>query len=47
MVAELLVNEYSRRGFVDGRVVRVPTIVVRPGEPSVIPITRLALISLT
>ncbi|MEO5961074.1 MAG: D-erythronate dehydrogenase, partial [Opitutaceae bacterium] len=30
-VAELLVNEYSRRGFVDGRVPRLPTISVRPG----------------
>lgn len=34
LIAELLVNEYSRRGFVDGRVIRVPTIVVRPGEPN-------------
>ncbi|KAJ9122869.1 hypothetical protein QFC24_003907 [Naganishia onofrii] len=34
LIAELLVNEYSRRGFVDGRVIRVPTIVVRPGLPS-------------
>ena len=34
LVAEMLVNEYSRRGFVDGRIVRLPTIVVRPGVPS-------------
>lgn len=32
--SELLVNEYSRRGFVDGRIMRLPTIVVRPGVPS-------------
>jgi nucleoside-diphosphate-sugar epimerase len=34
LVAELLVNEYSRRGLVDGRILRLPTIVVRPGVPS-------------
>lgn len=32
--SELLVNEFSRRGFVDGRIIRLPTIVVRPGVPS-------------
>jgi nucleoside-diphosphate-sugar epimerase len=32
LISELLVNEYSRRGFVDGRVIRLPTIVVRPGQ---------------
>jgi nucleoside-diphosphate-sugar epimerase len=31
---ELLVNDYSRKGFVDGRAVRLPTIVVRPGRPN-------------
>lgn len=34
LVAELLVNEYSRRGLIDGRILRLPTIVVRPGVPS-------------
>ncbi|KAK7446293.1 hypothetical protein VKT23_014499 [Stygiomarasmius scandens] len=34
LTSELLVNEYSRRGFVDGRIIRLPTIVVRPGPPS-------------
>lgn len=34
LVSELLVNEYTRRGFVDGRILRLPTIVVRPGPPS-------------
>lgn len=29
-VGELLVSDYSRKGFIDGRVLRLPTIVVRP-----------------
>ena len=33
-IAELLVTEYSRRGFVDGIVCRLPTISVRPGRPN-------------
>lgn len=33
-IGELLVNEYSRKGFVDGRVLRLPTISVRPGKPN-------------
>jgi D-erythronate 2-dehydrogenase len=33
-IAELLVNDYSRRGFVDGRSLRLPTISVRPGRPN-------------
>lgn len=33
-IAELLVTEYSRRGFVDGIVLRLATIVVRPGAPN-------------
>jgi D-erythronate 2-dehydrogenase len=33
-ICELMVGEYSRRGFVDGRVLRLPTIVVRPGRPN-------------
>lgn len=33
-VGELLVNDYSRRGFIDGRACRLPTIVVRPGRPN-------------
>jgi nucleoside-diphosphate-sugar epimerase len=31
---ELLVNDFSRRGLIDGRVVRLPTVIVRPGKPS-------------
>lgn len=34
LIAEMFVNEYTRRGFVDGVIVRLPTIVVRPGVPS-------------
>lgn len=33
-MAELLLNDYTRRGFVDGRVLRLPTISVRPGRPN-------------
>ena len=33
-VGELLVNEYSRKQFVDGRICRLPTISVRPGVPN-------------
>ncbi len=33
-ICELLINDYSRRGFIDGRVLRLPTIVVRPGKPN-------------
>lgn len=33
-LCELLINDYSRRGFVDGRVVRLPTVSVRPGKPN-------------
>jgi len=31
---EMLVNDYSRRGFVDGRTARLPTVIVRPGQPN-------------
>ncbi|KAK2739082.1 hypothetical protein FQN55_009615 [Onygenales sp. PD_40] len=34
MVVELLVNDYSRRGFIDGRSVRLPTVTVRAGAPT-------------
>lgn len=33
-IGELLLNDYSRRGFVDGVGIRLPTIVVRPGKPN-------------
>lgn len=34
LIGELLVADYSRKGFIDGRSVRLPTIVVRPGAPN-------------
>lgn len=33
-MGELLVNDYSRKGYVDGLVLRLPTICVRPGKPN-------------
>jgi nucleoside-diphosphate-sugar epimerase len=33
-ICELLVSEYSRRGFVDGVSCRVPTVAIRPGTPN-------------
>ncbi len=33
-MAELLVNDYTRKEFVDGRVLRLPTICIRPGRPN-------------
>lgn len=33
-ICELLVSEYSRRGFVDGISCRVPTVAIRPGTPN-------------
>jgi len=34
LIGELLVGDCTRRGYVDGRAVRLPTIVVRPGKPN-------------
>lgn len=34
MIVELLLNDYSRRGFLDGRALRLPTITVRAGRPT-------------
>jgi nucleoside-diphosphate-sugar epimerase len=33
-IGELLVNDYTRRGFVDGRSLRLPTISIRQGKPN-------------
>ena len=33
-MSELLLADYSRRGFLDGIGIRLPTIVVRPGKPN-------------
>ena len=34
LIDELLVSEYSREGFIDGRTVRLPTVSIRPGKPN-------------
>jgi nucleoside-diphosphate-sugar epimerase len=34
LIGELLVQDYTRKGFIDGRSVRVPTATVRPGKPN-------------
>lgn len=34
LVGEILVNEYSRRGFVNGLSLRFPSITIRPGRPT-------------
>ena len=33
-MGELMVSDYSRKGFIDGISIRLPTIVVRPGKPN-------------
>jgi nucleoside-diphosphate-sugar epimerase len=33
-VCELLLSDYSRRGFLDGIGIRLPTICIRPGKPN-------------
>jgi len=33
-IGELLVADYTRKGFVDGRSLRLPTVTVRPGRPN-------------
>lgn len=33
-ICELLVSDYSRKGFVDGMSLRMPTVCVRPGKPN-------------
>jgi nucleoside-diphosphate-sugar epimerase len=34
LMIEFLINDYSRRGLIDGRVVRLPTVFVRAGAPT-------------
>jgi D-erythronate 2-dehydrogenase len=34
VIGEYLLADYSRKGFLDGRALRLPTIVVRPGKPN-------------
>ena len=33
-IGEILINDYSRKGYIDGRAFRLPTISVRPGKPN-------------
>ena len=33
-VGEMLVHDYARKGFIDGRSLRLPTVTVRPGKPN-------------
>ncbi|MBM3556921.1 MAG: NAD-dependent epimerase/dehydratase family protein, partial [Alphaproteobacteria bacterium] len=33
-MGELMISDFSRKGFLDGRALRLPTIVVRPGKPN-------------
>lgn len=34
VVLELLINDMSRKGFIDGRSARLPTVIIRPGKPN-------------
>ncbi len=34
VIGEYLVTDYTRKGYIDGRSLRLPTIVVRPGKPN-------------
>ena len=31
-IGEILINDYTRKGFLDGRTARLPTIIIRPGQ---------------
>lgn len=33
-ILELMINDYSRKGFLDGRAARLPTVIIRPGTPN-------------
>jgi nucleoside-diphosphate-sugar epimerase len=33
-ICELLVNDYTRKGYLDGRSARLPTVIIRPGKPN-------------
>jgi len=34
LIGENLITDYTRKGFIDGRALRLPTITVRPGRPN-------------
>jgi len=33
-ICELLINDYARKGYLDGRAARLPTVIIRPGKPN-------------
>jgi len=33
-IGEMMINDYSRKGFLDGRTARLPTVIIRPGKPN-------------
>jgi len=33
-VGEMMINDYTRKGFIDGRAARLPTVIIRPGPPN-------------
>ncbi|HWA38011.1 MAG TPA: NAD-dependent epimerase/dehydratase family protein [Burkholderiales bacterium] len=43
-IAELLINDYTRKGFIDGRSLRLPVVLTRPGAPSTVVSDRVAAI---
>jgi len=34
VIGELMINDYTRKGFIDGRTARLPTVIIRPGTPN-------------
>jgi len=34
VAGEIMINDYSRKGFLDGRTARLPTVIIRPGKPN-------------
>lgn len=34
VIGELMVNDYTRKGYLDGRSARLPTVIIRPGKPN-------------
>lgn len=41
-ITEVLINDYSRHGFVDGRALRLPIVLIRPGLPAPVVSDRIA-----
>ena len=33
-MGELMINDYTRKGYIDGRSARLPTVIIRPGKPN-------------